>query len=74
MMVSIFVEYFDELFTSINANDISSILDFLDCRLTDDIHWDLDKGFISQEVKQVVDQLHVGKALEPDGLSATFYN
>lgn len=53
-MVSTFVDYFENLFTSSNSLDLDSILNLMGLRLFDDMVADLDRDFTSKEVKRVV--------------------
>lgn len=72
-MVQVFVDYFKDLFTSTNLDDMISVLDFISCRLTDEIKVELDSDLLLKKVKATMEQMLIGKSSGPNGLSVTFY-
>lgn len=72
-MVQVFVDYFKDLFTSTNLDDMISVLDFISCRLTDEIKVELDSDLLLKKVKATMEHMLIGKSSGPNGLSVTFY-
>lgn len=68
-------DYFSSFFSSFNMNaeEKESVLSFLQAKATDEMNWELDIKFTSDELKNAVMQMHLANAPRPDGFSPTFF-
>ena len=68
MIGRIFVEYFEQLFTSSQPNVSAKLIDAIDTKVTDKMNSKLLQEFQASEVEQALKQMHPIKAPGPDGM------
>lgn len=69
----VLVFYFSSLFTSSNPTDIEETCQVVRCKLNDEMKSWCSVAFTSEEVHEVVFQMHPLKSPGPDGLPALFF-
>ena len=73
MIGGIFVEYFEQLFTSSQPNVSAKLIDAIHTKVTDKMNSRLLQDFQASKVEQALKQMHPMKALGPDGMPPLFY-
>ncbi|PNX64854.1 hypothetical protein L195_g054234, partial [Trifolium pratense] len=69
----VFINYFEELFSSSNPSNIEETCEVVKGKLSDNHKTWCEKEYTKEEVKEAIHQMHPIKAPGPDGLPALFF-
>lgn len=67
------ITYFENIYTTNHPAQVEEVTAAIPTRVTDDMNESLDWVFTREEVVTALKQIHLTKALGPDGMSALFY-
>lgn len=67
-------KYFDNIFTSTkpSTENLEALLKYVRSTITPQFNADLGKSYTKDEIYNALCQMHVGKALGPDGMHVVF--
>lgn len=67
------VDYFQSFFLASMERGAMDFLSSIERRLTKDMQKDLSRPFVEEEVVTALKQMHLNKALRPDGLATNLF-
>lgn len=68
-----FINYFTSIFSSSGVQDMGSVYEAVQNRLSAEAVMELDRPFSTEEVVTAMKQMHPYKAAGPDGMNPIFY-
>ena len=69
----VFLDYFNNIFTTSNPSNMKHIFQAIDTRVTIDMNKFLDKDVTISEIRHALDQMNPNKAFSLDGMTVFFY-